>query len=165
MPYAPEAQTPPAQPFTGVLWLDMDGVIADYELGAAAAGIEPDQFLNEPGAFRDLALMPYAYDAVHRLKDHLGLHRLKFLSKPADERWDASCLEKLDWMAEHFPSIPQSHIHLVKDKATRGMADDLLVDDHPEWSNAENFPGHVLKFEGPHSWAKVFHHVGLTSHP
>ena len=140
---------------TGDVYLDMDGVTADYERGGREEGYTPDQWLNVPGAFRNLPLMPGAEEAITKLQ-RLAPGRVKFLSKPADRRWKESCIEKREWMAEHFPSIPPEHILLVKDKSKVGKPGDGLVDDHPTWNGADKFKGLVIHFTGPHCWDQVF---------
>lgn len=35
------------------------------------------------------------------------------------------------------------------DKGCVGTKQDFLIDDHPEWANAHNFAGQVIKFGAP----------------
>jgi hypothetical protein len=141
--------------FTGKIWLDMDGVLADYLRGAAEAGVDRDEFLNVPGAFRNLELLPGAAEAMTKLQ-RMVPGSVHILSKPADKRWKDSCQEKRDWMAEHFPSIPPEHILLVMDKGAVGGPGDLLIDDNPTWNGVPNFRGQVIHFTSPRSWELLF---------
>lgn len=136
------------------IYLDMDGVLADYDKGAEAAGISLDEFHATPGAFRHLDLMPGAREALKRISQVPGW-TVALLSTPSKERFEEASREKREWAAENLPMILPENIHLTDDKSTVGTEQDILVDDHPEWSNADKFPGTVIHFTGPEVWDAV----------
>ena len=136
------------------VYLDLDDTLAAYSKAAKEAGVPPDEWLNVPGAFRHLEVLPGAKEAVAKLQ-RMAPGAVYILSKPADDRWEESCQEKREWMAEEFPSVPPGHVQLVKDKGAVGRPQDLLLDDHT-WNGADRFPGTLILFAGPQSWGKLF---------
>jgi 5'(3')-deoxyribonucleotidase len=48
-----------------------------------------------------------------------------------------SATEKMLWVREHFPYLGDKII-LTPDKGCVGSQRDFLIDDHPEWANANN---------------------------
>lgn len=139
----------------GKLFLDMDGVLADYERGAAKAGIAPEHFKDQPGAFRNLELMPGARAAVTQLLQIWGPENVCILSTPPSSRFEEAVAEKREWLQEHFPDIRAGNIILTSNKAEHGTPYDILVDDHPTWNGAAEFPGTVVPFTSPEAWNEV----------
>lgn len=134
------------------VYLDMDGVLADYDRAAKERGLDPAKAKDVPGFFRNLEVIEGAKDLVSDLtRRGIGM---VVLSTPPEERADEASREKREWLREHFPVLADDAI-FTQDKSKHGREDDLLVDDHPEWSNAENFPGTVCKFKGPQDWEHV----------
>lgn len=139
----------------GKLFLDMDGVLADYSKGAAMAGLTPEDFKDQPGAFRNLELLPGARHAVTQLLQTWGPGRVYILSTPPHGRCEEAEQEKREWLQEHFPDINPSNVILTLNKAKHGTIHDILVDDHPTWNGAAEFPGKVVAFTGPEAWNEV----------
>ena len=139
----------------GKLFLDMDGVLADYSKGAAQAGMAPEHFKDQPGAFRNLEVMPGARHAVTQLLQIWGPGRVYILSTPPHGRREEAEQEKREWMQEHFPNINPANVILTLNKAQHGTIHDILVDDHPTWNGAAEFPGKVVAFTSPEAWEDV----------
>jgi hypothetical protein len=121
---------------TRKLFLDCDGVLADFDAGAAAVlGMRPRAFEKRYGVGRfwatlakapdfyfSLPLMPDAmtlYEAVRHL-DPVILTGLPIGNWAADQ--------KLRWAAEHFPGVPIITT-MARDKRDHGKKGDVLVDD------------------------------------
>src|SRR5512135_2389931 len=81
-----------------ILFLDMDGVVADYDKLANERGVSLDEASKIPGFFEDIPLMPYARDCILGLKDRYDTH---ILSTPSWSRPE-SCHEKVRWLSRHF---------------------------------------------------------------
>jgi hypothetical protein len=118
------------------LYLDCDGVLADFDKGATAIlGLPPRAFEKRhgPGRFwAKLASAPDFYfslplmDDAQRLFDavkHLGPIILTGLPRG---NWAAD--QKVRWAAQHFPGT-RIITTLARDKRDHGKAGDVLVDD------------------------------------
>lgn len=138
------------------VFVDMDGVLADYCKAADAQGIAYEDFPMVPGAFRNLPLMPGAREAFLKLLVLVGPERLYILSTPAHDRYAESVQEKSDWLDEFFPEVLEDHRIFTADKGGSGQEGDILIDDHPDWNGADTFPGHVVHFKGVESWEALF---------
>lgn len=137
-------------------YLDMDGVLADFAASAQAAGMHPREFKKIQGAYADLPLIQGAKDAVLEL-EKMGFLLFSLTKIPAANPGAAS--DKLLWIKRHFPSIGERVI-ISPDKGAVGTARDFLVDDMPEWANANNFPGTVVRFESWETAMDVFYQLG-----
>lgn len=131
------------------IYVDMDGTIADFEKAAADNDMEPAHFKRVAGAFSQLEPIRGALSALPYL-DTVGIQVFILTKIPAANPYAA--LEKLLWVRKHFPEFADRVI-ISPDKGAVGTPRDFLVDDHPEWANAHNFPGKIIKFEG--DWISV----------
>ena len=131
-------------PATPRVYLDMDGVLADFELGCKAFDCLPAAGKLLPNIYRNLPVIPGAKRAVHALERH-GF--LLFVLTKIPRKNPLAATEKLRWLAEHFQSI-DDRVIITPDKGAVGKPCDFLIDDHPEWANANAFPGTVVKFDG-----------------
>ena len=131
------------------VYFDMDGVLADFEAGARRQGMAPKHYKRVAGAYLDLPLVPGAGEALETL--HAAGFLLFALTKiPSQNPYAAT--EKLLW-AQRYAPILGDHIIVSPDKGAVGTARDFLIDDHPEWANAHNFPGTVIHFKN--NWSEV----------
>ena len=118
------------------LFLDADGVLADFEEGARSLlGMTPKQYIAEHGRgafwkrlakardfYGSLSEMPDArllFDAVKHLEPTI-------LTGLPLGNWAAP--QKVRWAAEHFPGVPIVTC-LARDKHKHMHAGDVLVDD------------------------------------
>lgn len=122
----------------------MDGPCADYDLYCRTTGQKPDEAKLIRGTYAALPVTPGAIEAISQLIAMKGVDTW-LLSKIPSENF-LSATEKFQWTARVFPSLADKLI-LSPDKGCVGTYLDFLIDDHPEWANATNFPGRVLKFK------------------
>ena len=92
----------------------------------APAHLHPtiDNYLREDDFFRVLGVMPHAQRVLERLQSRYEI----FIASAAMEV-PTSFVAKYDWLAEHFPFIPTSHIVFCGDKSI--LRADYLIDDNP----------------------------------
>ena len=128
------------------VFLDSDGVIADFERGAKDAGLLPAEFKFEPGAYLYLHRVPGADDAVARLKqlEDKGHLKVWVLTKPPKYSPYAYS-EKVLWFSQYFPWL-SNRIIVTHDKSVVGGPGDVLVDDRPHKGNAQCFRGKLIVF-------------------
>jgi 5'(3')-deoxyribonucleotidase len=118
------------------LFLDADGVLADFDRGACdLLGMKPKAFIakhgrgtfwkrlaNAPNFFGTLPEMPDArtlFDAVKHLKPTI-------LTGLPMGKWPAP--QKIEWAARHFPGVPIITC-MARDKHLHMAPGDVLVDD------------------------------------
>jgi 5'(3')-deoxyribonucleotidase len=118
------------------LFLDADGVLADFDLGARRLlGASPKQFIarHGRGAFwKRLAKAPDFYARLPEMPDARQLFdAVKHLEPPILTglplgSWAAP--QKVEWAAEHFPGVPIITC-MARDKHKHMHPGDVLVDD------------------------------------
>ena len=118
------------------LFLDCDGVLADFDAGARALlGLSPAEFEKRHGKgnfWKRLARAPNFYGALPQMPDAQRLFEAvkhltpTILTGLPMGKWAAPQKER--WAAEHFPGVPiittmarQKHLHMEEG--------DVLVDD------------------------------------
>ncbi|CAB4133599.1 5'(3')-deoxyribonucleotidase [uncultured Caudovirales phage] len=136
------------------LYLDMDGVVADFDEYAArtlgippSSGIYPNeiwyQLATNQRLYRDLIKTPYADELVFLCSAFAKVngYDLKFLSavpKGNDVPW--AFFDKVQWAQKYFPSIPVFFGPFSKDKHVHCKVGDILIDDRAsnidEWKAA-----------------------------
>jgi 5'(3')-deoxyribonucleotidase len=83
-----------------------------------------DNYFRDADFFRNLRVMPHAQRVLERLQSRYEI----FIASAAMEV-PSSFAAKYDWLAEHFPFIPTSHIVFCGNKSI--LRADYLIDDNP----------------------------------
>lgn len=81
------------------------------------------QYPHTEGFFKDLPVMPDSQDVILELSKKYEI----FIASAAME-FKTSFVHKFEWMKEHFPFIPWTHIVFCGDKSIINA--DYLIDDH-----------------------------------
>lgn len=79
-------------------------------------------YLLEPGFFLDLGVQPNSQSVTRWLAEHYDLYIVTAYKAE-------NCLEKREWIKNHFPHIPADRIMFVNNKGL--VATDYLIDDGP----------------------------------
>jgi len=136
------------------LYLDMDGVVADFDEYAArtlgippSSGIYPNEIwyklASNARLYRDLIKTPYADELVFQCSKFAKQrdYALKFLTavpKGNDVPW--AFYDKVVWAQEYFSAIPVMFGPFSKDKYVHCQIGDILLDDRisniEEWKAA-----------------------------
>ena len=145
------------------LYLDMDGVVADFDEYAArtlelppSGGIYPDEIWYKLAVnarlYRDLIKTSYADDLISECWDFAltKQYDLKFLTavpKGNDVPW--AFYDKVEWAQKHFSGIPVMFGPFSKDKHVHCKPGDILIDDRlsniEEWNAAG---GYAIMYKG-----------------
>jgi hypothetical protein len=157
------------------LFLDCDGVLADFDAGAVRLlGMRPREFearhgkrefwrrlATAKGFYANLPLMPDATELFEGVK-HLSPTILTGLPLG---KWAAP--QKVQWAAEHFPGTPIITC-MARDKYRYMQPGDVLVDDSPThvaaWENAGGtFILHQTARASLQSLARLFPSVNVPA--
>jgi 5'(3')-deoxyribonucleotidase len=147
------------------LYLDMDGVVADFDEYAArtlgippSSGIYPEEvwykLASNARLYRDLIKTSYADQLVDECKDLAATkeYNLLFLTavpKGNDVKW--AFYDKVVWAQNYFPDIPVHFGPFSKDKWQHCQPGDILIDDRlsniKEWRVAGGIAIHHTNIE------------------
>lgn len=130
-------------------YVDMDGVLADFEAGALARGLSFDRAKTVAGIYADLPMITDAIVGLAEL-EQLGFDVWILTKIPSRNPWAAT--EKLLWVRRCLPHPLHDKVIITPDKGALGNYRDVLIDDHPEWANADQFGGTVIPFT---SWGQA----------
>jgi len=118
------------------LYLDCDGVLADFDKGAAAVlGMHPKAYEKRRGArsfWARLASAPDFYFSLPLLPDAMRLYEAVrhldpvILTGMPRGGWAAD--QKVRWAAKHFPGV-RIITTMARDKRNHAKEGDVLVDD------------------------------------
>lgn len=153
-----------------IVFLDMDGVLADFERSCTSGETEvhfgedtPIEMLQEH-FFTNLRVMDGAKSAVQVLleQEHLDVYiGSKCTTKKNKYGWYFHCAsEKFRWINMHFPKLIKK-VMLACDKGL--LNGDYLIDDSLEWK--DKFPGEFIHFDGSNimqSWDNAFKIMGVN---
>lgn len=127
------------------IYIDMDGVICDYETEFnAVRQLKPDlQFpQSEPGFFLRLLPIEGAIDAINRLSKE---HDVWILTSPSVLN-PHSYTEKRLWVEQYFGIEICKKLILSLDKSL--LKGDVLIDDRVDSNKQHEFEGYLLLFGG-----------------
>jgi 5'(3')-deoxyribonucleotidase len=133
-------------------YLDMDGVVADWDTAASQFLGRPQRpandlthYKNTPEEwariktqsrfYRSLPLMPRCVELVdlaRRYRDTLGWNLLFLTAVPKDDDVPWAYYDKVLWAGEHFPDVPVHFGPHSWDKHKHCLPGDILVDDRPD---------------------------------
>src|ERR1700742_1309903 len=99
------------------------------------------KYINEPGFFRDLPVMPDSQRVVKALHEKYDV----FIVSAAME-FPNSLIDKYHWLAEHFPFISWTNIIFCGLKIVNV---DIFIDDRSR--NFVGFEGRKLLYSSPHN--------------
>ena len=137
------------------IYLDLDGVLADFGLAARTLLKKSDDNLDINGRwpdtdwisirdqqhfYRDLPLMPRSLEMVtlaRGFRDTLGWELYMLTAIPHKNDMHHVFHDKIDWVADHFPDIRVHFGPYSEDKQYHCTPGDILVDDRT--SNCEEW--------------------------
>jgi len=137
---------------TTVIFLDMDGVMADFDGAITSKGVYDPPEMFVPGFFRNLKVTEGAKEAVEAL---LALPDVEiYIGSKMTSKAPNCATEKVEWIKEHFPDLLKNMVLCCDKKLLRG---DILIDDDMErWG--KSFIGLFLHFDHTNhkkSWKTV----------
>lgn len=136
-------------------FVDMDGVLVDFDKGRSESDHPVEVYKLTPGAYRNLEPIAGAIESVTKLIE-LDWDVWIATKIPTDNPYAAA--EKLFWIWEHMPWMWESVI-ITPNKGCLGDIMDVLVDDRPHKAHISEFKGTVLTFgltNKYQSWDQLF---------
>lgn len=99
------------------------------------------KYVNERGFFRNIPVIPGSQEVV---KELMGKYDVYIVS--AAMEFKNSLIDKYEWLSDHFPFIPWTHILFCGHKIVNV---DVIIDDRIR--NFSGFDGRALLFSSPHN--------------
>ena len=130
------------------VFIDMDGVIVDFDLFKTERGLTGDEVKSMVGAYLAMPAMPGAIEAVRSL---IGMGFEVWLATKPPTGIPHAYSDKAAWVMEHLPELKR-RIIITHDKGLLGNQHDYLCDDRPHKANCERFAGTLLRFVDGYHW-------------
>jgi hypothetical protein len=127
---------------TNRVFVDMDGVVADFAALKRKLDLDGDRVKNIPGAFKDLKPLPGAIEAVRSL---IGMGFEVWIATKPPTGNAAAYADKAAWILEHLPELKR-RIIMTHDKGLLGDDEDYLIDDRVHKANCKEFKGVLIDF-------------------
>lgn len=134
------------------IFIDMDGVIANFDAMNRRLNLRPGELKQRPGAYLMLEPYPEAIPAVQGL---INAGYDVFIATKPPTGIPFAYADKAAWVLKHFPELSRKII-LTHDKGLLGDEGDILIDDRPHKANCEQFKGHLIRV--PHdrpNWVQI----------
>jgi 5'(3')-deoxyribonucleotidase len=125
------------------IFVDMDGVLVDFEGFMREHSLSAADVKALPGAFHLMKPIPGALEGVRSL---IGMgHEVWIATKPPTGVPHAYA-GKAAWILEHLSELKRK-IVMTHNKGL--LCGDYLIDDRPHKANCEDFAGKLIHFGGP----------------
>jgi 5'(3')-deoxyribonucleotidase len=127
------------------IFLDMDGVVVDFDGHMKKHGMTADEIKRDPDAYALMDPMPGALAGIRYLLD-MGCDVWLATKPPTGRPFAYSA--KARWVMSHTPALVRKLI-ITPDKGLLGDEHDVLVDDRPHKGKCFEFPGMLIVFGDP----------------
>ncbi len=133
------------------VFVDMDGVIVDFDAYKLAYGLTGDEVKKRVGAYISMPAIPNAIAAVRSL---IGMGFEVWIATKPPTGVPHAYSDKAAWIIENIPELKR-RIIVTHDKGLLGDELDYLCDDRPHKANCENFKGTLLRFVDGYHWPEA----------
>ena len=133
------------------IFVDMDGVIVDFDSAMKEANLKGDQLKTIKGAY--LAMKPIA-GAIKAVRSLIGMGFEVWIATKPPTGIAHAYSDKAQWIMNHIPELKR-RIIVTHDKGLLGDSGDWLCDDRPHKANCENFKGVLLRFVDGYHWPEA----------
>ncbi|MEY2152306.1 hypothetical protein AB7849_15480 [Rhodanobacter sp. 115] len=133
------------------VFVDMDGVVVNFDAFRIARGLTGDQVKAMPGAYLQ---MPAIEGAIASVRSVIGMGYEVWLATKPPTGIAHAYGDKAAWVFENLPELKR-RIIITHDKGLLGDEGDFLCDDRPHKANCEHFKGTLLRFVGGFHWPQA----------
>lgn len=133
------------------VFVDMDGVIVNFDAYKTASGLSADEVKRKPGAYLD---MPPIEGAIEAVRSVIGMGYEVWVATKPPTGVPYAYSDKAAWIFHHLPELKRRLI-ITHDKGLLGDSGDYLCDDRPHKANCANFPGTLLAFVDGFHWPQA----------
>lgn len=141
------------------VFIDMDGVIVDFDSYMRVNNLTGDEIKHLKGAYLDMRPIPGALDAVREV---IAMGFEVWLATKPPSGVPHAYSDKAAWVMQLLPEL-ERRIIITHDKGLLGGADDFLIDDRPHKANCEQFSGTLLRFVDGYHWPEALEHLRAVS--
>ncbi len=133
------------------IFIDMDGVIVDFDEFKTRHNLTGDEVKKQRGAYLGMSPMPGAIDAVYSL---IGMGFEVWIATKPPTGVAYAYSDKAAWIFEYLPELKR-RIVITHDKGFLGDRGDYLIDDRPHKANCDQFAGSLLVFKDGMKWPEI----------
>lgn len=133
------------------VFVDMDGVLVDFDGYMQTHGLTPEQTKNKPGAYLSMKPMPGAIEAMEKL---MAMDVEVWIATKPPTGVALAYSDKVFWILNHLPELKEKII-ITHDKGLLGGDQDHLIDDRPHKANCEHFTGTLISYVDGMTWEHV----------
>lgn len=141
------------------VFVDMDGVIVDFDAHMKATGLSGDELKKLPGAYLAMLAIDGAIDAVRSL---IGMGFEVWIATKPPTGIPYAYSDKAEWIMKNIPELKR-RIIVTHDKGLLGDDGDYLCDDRPHKANCEQFKGRLLRFIDGYHWQQAIEYFKIIS--
>lgn len=141
------------------IFVDMDGVIVDFDAVKRELGKTGDEIKVIPGIY--LTMKPFD-GAINGVKSLIGSGYNVFIATKPPTGYPGAYADKVQWVLNHLPELKRKII-ITHDKGLLGDEGDILIDDRPHKANCEQFKGKLIRVVHPSlggpNWPSILQQV------
>jgi len=137
------------------VFVDMDGVIVDFDAFRVARGLSGEEVKQLPGAYLEMGPIPGAIEAVRSL---IGMGYEVWIATKPPTGIPYAYADKVSWVLQYLPELKR-RIIITHDKGLLGSRSDFLIDDRPHKANCERFAGTLIRFGRGVGWTNVLNRL------
>lgn len=142
---------PRCRPLQRRVFVDLDGVVVDFDGYKHAHNLTGDEVKRRPGAYLEMKPLPGAIEAVRSL---IGMGYEVWIATEPPTGIPHAYADKVACVLKYLPELSR-RIILTHDKGLLGRVGDYLIDDRPHKARCEFFSGRLIPFGGEVTWDTV----------
>lgn len=144
---------------TNRVFIDMDGVVVDFEAYMQSSSMTAEEVKHQTGSYLNMLPIAGAIDAVRRV---INMGFEVWIATKAPTGVPSAYSDKVQWILNNLPEL-KHRIIITHDKGLLGDVGDYLCDDRPHKANCEKFPGQLLAFVDGFHWPQALEILGKAS--